>query len=269
MLKFHIDILSKYKTIPTSDGVYIYSRSASNILIELGHTDKEWYDKFIREDKIHPKCPICGTPLKFINISRGYSFECDRSHITEISHRDLQYHSNIVSALNSVEAKAKSSYTRFLSLGNCNDQCLFYLILTSTGLIKFGITFMTIEDRLHRDLQYHSNIVSALNSVEAKAKSSYTRFLSLGNCNDQCLFYLILTSTGLIKFGITFMTIEDRLHWYDFDILSYHVILYDTRLRVAELEKFIKIKLNITSEYIDFSILHNLIKLIREWKMLP
>lgn len=94
----------------------------------------------------------------------------------------------------------------------------------------------------------------SLNSYLPRIKRLRTMFLSYGNPDDPCEFYVTNTSDNKFKFGVT-ENIEGRIHSIRYAGIKYlnpRVIFRGTRLQVANLEAWIKIDFK-GEEYLDSS----------------
>jgi hypothetical protein len=88
-----------------------------------------------------PKCPICGNPVNFNKLSRGFNETCSASCHTKLQIK-LGVLDDNIDALNSVDSQARGRFTQFMQSGDSTDKCVFY-IATAIGvpnMYKFGIT---------------------------------------------------------------------------------------------------------------------------------
>lgn len=95
------------------------------ILPELGLTEEEYYLKYSGITDIPLVCPVCGEPLTFINIFRGYRKCCDKKDCSgrsliksiceEIEMEDLEARAVAVSAMHSETAREKASHSISIS----------------------------------------------------------------------------------------------------------------------------------------------------------
>ena len=90
--------------------------------------------------------------------------------------------------------------------------------------------------------------------IKSLIKSRRTQFITNGGKDDECYFYVTWTEDGYFKFGAS-EDIKQRASYSGFidRYLSIHLIHTSTRLRIANLEALIKLKLNICTEYIEES----------------
>jgi len=132
-------------------GVYVYGSKITiclNILTNGTYTPKRWYRRYVLNDVSNHiyKCEICGKPLVFHRISRGYQLNCEDINYCKgkISmDKYYQYHINFI---NSVESQAKGRATQFKKKGNPDDICAFYVCWV-VNEYKYGITNNYLSER--------------------------------------------------------------------------------------------------------------------------
>lgn len=101
------------------------------------------------------------------------------------------------------------------------------------------------------------------NSFYAQAKAKRGYFLSIVDDSKLCHFYLAITNSNTLKFGITSTSIYDRL--YRCNHKTIHTILSSNKYVIADLECNLKIDLHIYSEYVSLSKLHDIILYLKSY----
>lgn len=193
------------------------------------------------------KNPECTKSTKFINLSKGYTEYCCRScqcsHKAKLQHLDINSKLNVsLKESNKLLSSKRSEFMKTLNNKN----------------------WISEEYRLKKSkLSYYT-----INSILGKSRSKYKNFISLGNINDTCIFYLGLTKSNDIKFGITGSNLDSgrcNRKWR-LNLKSIHRVLISSRLNVAKLEFNIKMYYKSNSEYLPFSELHKVMNLVRNFK---
>jgi hypothetical protein len=170
---------------------------------KYGISCQEYYNIVVYGDiNFIPRCPYCNGYRKFWRISSGYYSTCASDECISDSHSE------------------SNSYRWEELMKSPKDYKIF---CSKLGLASSTKTYLDIH---------------------------YYRWLSLGNENDRCQFYIATTSDNKFKFGIT-SNIDQRSIWMGYK--NYKILFEGTRIQVGDLEYYIKLNLDIKSEYLDWS----------------
>ena len=119
---------------------------------------QEYYNLIIFGDINYiPKCPYCGTPLRFQSLQRGYRKECDSDECKRLgfsdraktmwSGFDMDTRDHIITKLHesglTLESQLNAAYNKFMNAGNEDDECYFYLAIYQEDkdyYIKLGVS---------------------------------------------------------------------------------------------------------------------------------
>lgn len=213
-------IPGEINTIEPGHGYWYHYRTLSNELSQYGWTIQEYFDILIlhiNDTTMRPRCPYCGEYLPWSGrLTFGYGgdywFE-SRNHFCNGSHKALYMSTH------------RDEYKKFGDL------------LNSGGVLSL------IRNNPDKYVPLNND------NLERKVNSIWSKFLSLGNPDDECVFYIGVTNSGIFKYGVT-ANLDDRECVYEFKRLK--PVFYSTRVKVAALEAQIKFELENASERIPF-----------------
>lgn len=216
----------------------ICTRLSTVLLSFCKLTTQEFYDLIvlhINDESLRPKCPNCNSTSAWNgSFKRGYMETClsddCKSYIRGKGLR--KWYAN-------TDEEVISNMQRSKSLERWKDT--------------------TYEDRLN---QLDTSLAS-LNSCEGKANSAYSLLLSHGNLDDICNFYIAISYEGLFKYGVA-KDVESRIRWST-PYRKYKIIVRDSRLKLANLEWWIKVNLGENSEYISWNLVPKFISLFGKY----
>lgn len=237
--------------------IWIKISDSNNYLTEKYGITSEQYFSLIKYNDIHyaHKCPDprCSNLLNFINIKVGYSKTCGcrdcnwyvRSERAKLQHADPNSLLNAsLRKLHKDENYRKGRSEHMRSLNNKNWMDLEYV------------------SRM-RDKSYET-----INSWTSKCKNKYKAFLRQGSLDDECIFYVGLTDSNDIKFGVTGVNLDKgrcNRKWR-LKLKSIHRLRISDRKTIAEIEMNLKFQLGSDSEYVEFSKLREIINFVRDYK---
>lgn len=219
-------------------------------------TCKEYYNLVMYgESSISSKCsnPNCSNSASFISLSRGYHKTCGcnecKSHLLSIhcknQHMDENSSLNIsLSRVNNSDEFKKKASDRFKSINESNWKNPEYVFIM-------------------KDKSYNT-----INSWRSKCKSKYSVFLKQGKPEDVCIFYIGLTNSNDIKFGVTGVNLDKgrcNRKWR-LKLKSIHRLVVSDRITVAKIELNLKFHFQSNSEYVEFSKLREIIDFVRNYK---
>lgn len=237
----------------TSKDNWIYKRDQARLLKDSCDLSiQDYFDLLvlrINNKSDRPKCPICGEHIPFYSTYYGYgspytswvnknSLCCSHRCSNILRWNDETDWFNSEEAIIVFSENAKNLWR----LGKLSVEMSFDFsrVWTDPGLRE-----KLLEKR--RSSEY---------KMRCTPRRQYSTFIRSGDLSDQCVLYMVHTTNSTYKFGITSnldqrLVLLSRCEKVDFD--DYEVLLEDTRLRVANMESWIKLNLGSHSEYFDES----------------
>ena len=248
--------------ISENDNIWFYHKS-EYLMKTYGIRIEDYYRIVIYGSSSYfPVCKYCGKDCQFRSLRDGYYMSCCSRECTGVIKRE-----NALINFNTPEAKKKSSKSiskfnrerwdnfseeernEFIKTWGSNPNRdrkgphlsnTIKIVRNSSNDIS-----KSIVNKLLFDIIEH-NVVK---DFSFKARAGY---LSRGEPNDECYFYIAVNSKGLFKFGVT-RDIEYRLnHWRD-PYRKIKPLFKSTRIFVANLEFLIKLDLKIIRESIEWN----------------
>lgn len=184
-----------------SDEIIWVSRVYINRYLDLNYhiTQQQYYNLVIYGNINYiPKCPYCNNPRKYWRLINGYYTTCSNYECISNKH--------------SIDNKIRWS------------------------LLGHGVKY-----------EHYCKKLGMASGYKCSNKAHLAKWLSMGNPDDECYFYI--ASTSKLKFGITYDTNSRKIK------AGYHnikVLFKGSRLIVGNLEYLIKNELCTRSEYIDW-----------------
>lgn len=150
---------------------------------------------------------------------------------------------------------------------NCDKYLNFKSV--SHGYGKSGI--YNIKDKPFcstrcKQIFYGRILVKNINTVSAQAKGRLTQFVKYTDDKDICRLYIAYGDWKYFKFGITARDLYNRSSWFKFKLIGIHTLAIGNKYYIARLEQEIKLHFNQTNEYLPFSKLTELLKLIKSYR---
>lgn len=219
-----------------------------------GLNSKEYFNLIIYGNKDYIPLCKCGLPRKFVSLSRGYSPTCGgRDCVSKkLSNHAKSQHSDKESTLS-------------IALGNLHNSEEFKKSLSTRT--------RELNKKLWEDPEYRKkmseNSKISINSWKSKSKAKYKSFLRSGRADDLCIFYIGLTESNDIKFGITGTNLDKgrcNRKWR-LGLKSIHRLVNSNRLTVAKIELELKLYLGSNSEYTHYKNLHKIIDFVRNFNV--
>lgn len=226
------------------------------LMNNYGITSKEYYNLVIYGDKGY--CPPCSNPncknkRSFISLSRGYHKTCGKSEC--------------ISIMSSIHCT-----NQHLDKNSSLNKSLNKLHKSENFLRIAGKRMRNINNKNWKNQEYREHMkeksYETINSWKSKCKNKYKAFLRLGRLDDICIFYVGLTASNDIKFGVTGVNLDKgrcNRQWR-LKLKSIHRLKISDRKTVAEIEMNLKFYLGSDSEYIEFSKLREVINFVRNYK---
>jgi len=201
--------------------VYVRSFASKHLREFTGLTIQEYFDLLvlhINDTEDRPKCSLCNAPLYFSGrVMAGYG---SGGHY---------WNENVVHFCSRDHA-AQFQYN--------NPQ--YYPI--TNEFRNSGGTFSKI---INTDYQTW---------IEASIRSRRTAFILKGSPDDPCSMYITKVTSGYYKFGITYdLEYRSYLSGMVDKFIDPKIIYKSTRVRVANLEAYIKLYLNTNTEYLELT----------------
>ena len=135
---------------------------------------------------------------------------------------------------------SKSQTNHYYCCRKCQNEYQLYLIYLNPNF------YPNVAKRL---IQGGIN----MNTLDSKIKRLRSGFISYGNPNDPCCFYIAKTASGYFKFGAAYDSwTRFKCSSYEDQYLDYKEVYYGSRIEVADLEALVKYELGDASEFIKF-----------------
>lgn len=239
------------------DNIWICSGVFNRYLYKnYGLSSEMYYNLVIYGDIFYyPPCsnPNCNNHRTFISLSRGYHKTCGskecRSFMSSVN--CIEQHKNENSKLNESLSRLHSS-SDFLDLASKRMRSL---------------NEKNWDNNEYRERMTKKSY-STINSWQSKCKNKYKAFLRQGHIDDDCTFYVGLTESNDIKFGVTGVNLDKgrcNRKWR-LKLKSIHRLKISDRKTVAEIEMNLKFHFGSDSEYMEFTKLKEIINFVRNYK---
>lgn len=145
---YYVDQLSPKKIEVSSRKFESYIKDKYRISLRRYYNIVVMYDV-----NYQPHCPVCGKPVKFNRLTRGY-FETCSDHCNN-KLRIIRNQHNLLKGNYDWKSDAKGARTIFRMKGGKSDRCIFYICSCKDDKIKFGVT---------RNLNGRLSVENGLNS---------------------------------------------------------------------------------------------------------
>jgi len=130
---YYVDQLSPKLTKVNGKSMQSYIKSRYNLSL------RRYFNIIVMYDvNYQPKCPVCGNPVKFNRLTRGYFETC--SNYCNNKLRVQRNTHNLQVGNYDWKSDAKSARTLFRMKGRSNDRCLFYICKANDERYKYGVT---------------------------------------------------------------------------------------------------------------------------------
>ena len=186
------------KYIENKENIILYNFIISNKIDN--ESIKETIYRLANNIKEHPKCPICGNKINFVNTNKGYNIGCSQSCINKITYENQkqklikQYGVTNISQLPEIKEKIKQTFLNNYGVNNPNKVKEVRDKIKNTCLKKYGVT-------------HHWK----LDDIKEKRHQTWLNKYGVDVCSQNELVKQKMSQTCQIKYGVKWFTQSKQL----------------------------------------------------------